>query len=159
MPHNMSPSINAVIARAASSSSADKHYQVLHALLPETSLHSTCTFVNKCFTKWLCDWASLVLTERIRDPTLVMITFSARSATMMFKSEGVMHTLVSTAQNHAFLPAWNRAQKAAATANSQMQRQRAMLQQQRWSRLGLFIFFRPPGGGWFWDLLPAASGM
>ena len=39
VPHNMSPSIYAVFIP-----STDEHYQVLHALLPETSLHSTYTF-------------------------------------------------------------------------------------------------------------------
>ena len=93
------------------------HYFLRHScIVPAHSL--------KCFTKWLCTGHRLVLTERIRDPALVMMTFSARSATMVFKSEGVMHTLVSAAQKHAFLPAWNRAQRAALTANSQMQRQR-----------------------------------
>ena len=73
---------------------------------------------------------------------------------MMFKSEGVMHTLVSAAQKHAFLPAWNRAQKAALTANSQMQRQRDVATT-KMVRLGLFNFFRPPGR---WVVLGSATG-
>ena len=97
----------------------------------------------------------LVLTERIRDPTLVMMTFSATSATMMFKSEGVMHTLVSAAQKHASLPAWGRTQEAAATASSRIGNDKRLLQQQRWCRLGLFNFFRPPGR---WVVLGSATG-
>lgn len=53
-----------------SSSSADEHYQVLHALLPETSLHST---------------------ERIRGSYFSHDDFlAARSAAMIIESEGVM---------------------------------------------------------------------
>ena len=44
---NMSPSINAVIARAALILWADEHRQELHTLLPETSLHSSCTIIDK----------------------------------------------------------------------------------------------------------------
>ena len=47
VPRNMSPSINAVIARAALILWADEHRQELHTLLPETSLHSSCTIIDK----------------------------------------------------------------------------------------------------------------
>ena len=67
------------------------------------------------------NWESLVLTERIRDPTLVMITFSARSAAMMMiESEGVMQVSVITAQKHP-LPARGIAHtKRFANSNSQI---------------------------------------
>ena len=89
-----------------SSSSADDtikcctHYSLRHPCIVPAHLLTSAS-QNGCVTGH-----RLVLTERIRDPTLVMMTFSATSATMMFKSEGVMHTLVSAAQKHAFLPAW-----------------------------------------------------
>ena len=104
VPHNMSPSINAVTAKAALILWADEHRQELHTLLPETSLHSSCTIIDK----WLSMCVTghqLVLTERIRDPISVMMTFSARSAAMMMiESEGVMQVSVITAQKHP-LPA------------------------------------------------------
>ena len=123
-PQHEPIAINAVTAKAALILWADEHRQELHTLLPETSLHSSCTIIDK----WLSMCVTghqLVLTERIRDPISVMMTFSARSAAMMMiESEGVMHTLVSTAQKHAFLPAWNRAHKEARQQQSQIGKQR-----------------------------------
>ena len=47
VPHNMSPSINAVTAKAALILWVDEHCQELHTLLPETSLHSSCMIIDK----------------------------------------------------------------------------------------------------------------